>query len=377
MKIKNKEKNDIVKIILIVLLSKILIWVIAYIGWNVIPLAGMPWDPNIYTHNLFLQLWTRWDAGWYLRIAKVGYNQPVGDILPYNFFPLYPLLINFFALLLKDFALSGFLISNFMTFVAAFYLFQLAKLEFNTKIAENSIFYFVIFPSAFFLSAVYSEALFIALTISTFYYARKKNWLASGVLGFFSSMTRPVGFLIFFPMVYEYFKQNKNINKNFFYLLLIPLGFILITLYFGFLSGDFLVNFHARATKEWNREFTIPFMAIINDFKPIFAGHDNINSIFMKGMNFGFLIFFIILFLYSFRRLRKTYSIFLFVNLLLFISQSTLESLNRYLLAVFPIYFILGKVTTKNKTMNIFMLIFFSILLVIFTILFVNWYNIN
>ena len=64
--------------------------------------------------------------------------------------------------------------------------------------------YLTLFPSAFFLFAGYTEALFLALAIWCVVVARRGGWWQAGVLGLLASLTRQVGLLLIIPYLYEY-----------------------------------------------------------------------------------------------------------------------------------------------------------------------------
>jgi len=338
-----KISNEIKRVILITLLSKVFIWLCGYIGWQFF--HSIIFTSNCI-NNSFLQIWTTWDASWYLLIAKSGYVYS----LTFAFFPLYPFLIRLLSYLTNNFELSGFLISNFMSFIAAIYLFKIVKLEYGSKIAYKSILYFSLFPGSLFLSALYAESLFATLLIVSFYYARKGEWWKSGIAGFFSSMTRPIGFLIFIPLIYEYFKQYKitklnkvfNIKKNILFLLLIPLGFALVLGYFYTLSHDSFIYINAVGNPEWNIRLESPWTTLLNSIKYINDSDSFIlyeMNILTFGFNYIFLIFFIFLTILGKKYLRNIYMIFIIINILVILFVfSALEDSIRFSIPVFPFF---------------------------------------
>ena len=87
--------------------------------------------------------------------------------------------------------------------------FSSIKEEFDEHIAYKSIFYLLLFPTAYFFTAMYTEALFLFLVASMFLFARRDNWLVVGILGFFLSLTRIQGIILFIPMLYMYLSKIK------------------------------------------------------------------------------------------------------------------------------------------------------------------------
>ena len=56
----------------------------------------------------------------------------------------------------------------------------------------RSVWFLLIFPTAYFLHVGYSEALFLALALGSILAARGERWWLAGVLGAFCWMTRDV-----------------------------------------------------------------------------------------------------------------------------------------------------------------------------------------
>ena len=60
------------------------------------------------------------------------------------------------------------------------------------------------------LSAVYSESLFMALTLAAFYFLEKGRLYKATFFGFLASFTRSDGFLIFIPFVIYAIQELHN-----------------------------------------------------------------------------------------------------------------------------------------------------------------------
>jgi Gpi18-like mannosyltransferase len=142
-------------------------------------------------------------------IAQNGYTNQ-GDAANFIvFFPLYPFLVR---LITFDFAyinLSGLIISNISSLIAVIYLFKLAKLDYSDSVAKKAVLFLSVFPTAYFLSAVFTESLFLALTIASLYYARNAKWAYTGVLGLLASLTRIAGLLLSPVLIVEYLHQKE------------------------------------------------------------------------------------------------------------------------------------------------------------------------
>jgi hypothetical protein len=106
----------------------------------------------------------RGDAIWYERIAHAGYY----TVAATRFFPLYPLLVHVGSWLTVSPTIAGVLISLIALLVALALIHRLAVLELGDRVANMTVELVAFGPLALFLSAVYTESLFLALSVGTF-----------------------------------------------------------------------------------------------------------------------------------------------------------------------------------------------------------------
>jgi Gpi18-like mannosyltransferase len=158
------------------------------------------------------------------------------------FYPLYPILIKIVNFLFRDYFVSGFFISNILLILSLYFLYKLVTLDFEERIASNTIKYVLIFPFSFFFSIVYTESLFLFLSIMTLYFARKKSWLLAALSGMLTAFTKNQGLLLAIPLFVESigdlnFKANLSL-KNYrliFQKLLLTISVMLLVPYGTFL----------------------------------------------------------------------------------------------------------------------------------------------
>jgi len=157
----------------------------------------------------FLDPWSRFDGGFYLAIASEGYDVSTPERTA--FFPLFPMLIRFGAALGGTPAFWGVLISLVATLFALYFLYQIAEKHWGPKVARATVFTFAFFPAAFFLNAVYTEALFVGLSAGSFWAANvQRNLLLAGVLGALAAATRNLGMLLLIPLGYEWLRNRRE-----------------------------------------------------------------------------------------------------------------------------------------------------------------------
>ncbi|OIP24673.1 hypothetical protein AUK11_02625 [bacterium CG2_30_37_16] len=310
---------------------------------------------------------SRWDSKWYESIAGEGYHLIPNNILSnIVFFPLYPLLmksLSFF--LLGDMVLSGWILSMVFLILGVVFLYKLIK-EFHKEIDPfRAIFLMLIFPTAFFFNAVYTESLFLFLSVAAFYYSFKKKYLISAAFGFLSSITRITGIFLIIPLFWEYCKEfgKKGIfKKEFYYLFLIPLGTLGFFTYHFLKFGNFFLFLEVE--RNWGRAF---------DF-----GRDvpAVNFTNPAIVNYSFdvlcVIFAVTMSVIVLKKLRTSYGIYMFTTILVALSTGTMMSIERYILILFPIFIYAASI--KNElTKNAWVLIS-TLLLAIDITLFVNNY---
>lgn len=300
-----------------------------------------------------LNIWGVWDTFWYVDIAQNGYavtgtNPANPEQLNLAFFPLYPMLMKVIGSAIGGkYFLAGVIISNFCLLLTSYFLYKLVLLEFNKKIALNSVKYLYLFPTAFILSGVFTESLYLLLLVLCFYAAKTQRWRSAGIIGFFLALTRLPGVLVILPLFYEYLKTKefklKQVKFDLLFLLLIPLGLFVYASYNYYLTGDFFTFTHTQAA--WNRSLTDPVSAIVNGlrdglFKP--SLRRLIESIFA--------IVSLTLVLLFWRKIGVSYWLFSLYSILLPLLSGVI-SMPRLVLPIFPLYILFAQFS-RNRSLD-------------------------
>ena len=178
-------------------------------GFFAVILFGFPPEANsrfrVY-ENAFLDLPARWDAGWYLGIARDGYRfdaaAPPERQQNIAFFPAMPILMRFVAPLLGHQTLwAGVVLSLIAFFVALRYLLWLARLELQDDgAAATAVALLAAYPFAVYFSAPYTESLFLLAMVAAVYHGRMQQWWQAAAWGLVCGLTRPNGFLLAIPL---------------------------------------------------------------------------------------------------------------------------------------------------------------------------------
>jgi Gpi18-like mannosyltransferase len=328
------------------------------------------------SRTLLLAVWGRWDAVHYLDIATGGYQ---GTDMA--FFPLYPLLIRIVGVLAGSHLIAGLLISNAAFFFALLYLYKLIEHEYDRSVARRAIFYTSVFPTAVFFSAVYPESLFFMLTVASFYYLRSHRWWLAGAIGFLAALTRVEGVLLTLPFLIEWFTQHRaalqgpaasrrqaaiDLAPAFF----IVAGLLVYMAYLWVLRADPLYFSHVQI--YWHRHFAMPWVSVINAFDTV-AKSTSSQTVATQVQELAFTFFMIAVLLAGWRSLRPTYIAYMALSVLVPMCTSSLMSMPRFALVLFPMFAILARWGERPWVNNV-ILAFSLPLLGLYTVLFADWY---
>ena len=312
----------------------------------------------------FFGSFTNWDGGHYVGIAQYGYTEKS----QYAFFPLYPLLIKVVNKIVQNYTLSAVLISLVATFFAVNAFYSLVSIDFGKKLAASSLWRLLTFPASFYLMTAYSEGLFLLLVISTFLFLRKGNLFLATILAAAASATRLVGLALVLALLVEVWSRGGFNRKNW-YVFFSFSGFAIYSLFLFNKIGD--PFYYITAEKSWLRSLAIPGIGFWETIKSI-ATPGFVEKNITATLDLLFAVFGVGMVLRSFRFLRPSYSIYALASILVPLFTSSLSSIPRFLLPIFPIFILIALV--QNKYVIYFYQLVSIMLLAAFAMLFINGY---
>jgi hypothetical protein len=315
-----------------------------------------------------LQTWYRFDAVYYVLIAKYGYAfNPWAPA----FYPLYPFMIKVVDPLMPGQGLvAGMAISAFFAFVTFTVLHRFVGEEFGEKVAGRAVFYLAAFPTGYFLFAAYNESLYIALVIISLYAARKGNFWIAGAAAALAGSTRLFGLLLVAPLAYEYLRQRgwslRKIRWDALSFLYIPVGVLAFSLFLQVKLGDWLAFAHAQA--HWKRSYGWPGEPIWKTLQhltdpPIMADW-RLLGIFEVVCTVGSIALIVLALRgrWKFRPEQRFLLVYAAVPMLLFICTMAgwphyLMSAPRIVLEWFPVFIVLGMMGSSRSFERIYLFI--------------------
>ncbi len=393
------------------LISRLLVWGGGLGAAAIFGVASVPKlvnDPNSATApfhagwvNFLIGPAARWDSMWYLQIAHDGYFSAPSSA----FFPLYPLLVHLGAGVFGSEIVVAVLISLISMVVAIYLLYLLVRLDLDERAAKTSVLLLAFFPTALFLSAVYTESLFLMLSVGSLYAARRERWAIASALAGLAAASRSNGILLVVPLAILYLygpgkvdlrllrrgwsRPQYRLSPSVLWLALVPLGLAGYMAYLGITHGAPLAPFQQLA--HWRRESAGPFSAVWqlfgalpHDISRIVSGHtlpvepgDPISWTVHDLIDLAFLAFALAGLWFARRRVPFAYLAYAVLVLMQSLSYPSsiepLASFPRYMLVIFPLFMGWGAVLAERPVARRGLLVASSALLVAFSGLFTYW----
>ena len=378
--------------------SRVLVFAVAFAAASFIGIQGTPvgWrfplGAEVFSGWLgaLFNPWAHWDGVWYIKIATSGYADADGSTA---FFPLFPMLLRYAGVLLDGNLLIGGIVISLLCYAGCVWLlYRLARRDFDDELASRAVIYLAIGPLSFFLQAVYTESLFLVLSLACFVFAREGRWRLAGVMGLLATLTRSTGVLLLIPMAYYYYERRgwklKRTDSHVANLLMVVEGLLVWMTYLALAFGKPLAFSSAQA--QWERGFGAPnytvtkaIVATVSGLRKVVSAEyysilweaprqgSEYNNLATNSLNLLFLILAALLLWYGARRLPGAYSWYALAALaypLFFPSKYVpLMSYPRFTLTVFPLYVALALYTRDRPRVHKVVVAVGVLLLIAFT----------
>lgn len=337
-----------------------------------------------------LNYWAHWDGAWYAQIAVEGYGAraPVSTA----FFPVFPMIVRVGSAIGGGPAIWGVAVSLVATVFALYFLYGLAEKLFDREAARAATLAFAFFPTAFFLNAAYTEALFLAFAAGSLWAAHvRRDLLLAGILGAFAAATRSPGVILLVPLAYEWLRNRREFGwRGAWELSLVPVGLLGYAIYLWSQFGEPLIFARAQAT-YWGRALTNPLVTLQNswtdardglsyvlDPATLFLDPSAGPSLEASGVvNIVFLALFLVLMVIGAFVLPPELSLYSFFTMLVHILTPSplipLLGVPRFVLEAFPLFLVFGLLLSRSRPALVAWLLVSGSLGMALTTLFVTW----
>jgi hypothetical protein len=248
-------------------------------------------------------------------------------------------------------------------------LYRLADRRLGPDGAARSVLYLAVFPMALFLQAVYSESLFLLLSLAAFALAERRRFAGAGIVAGLAILTRVAGLALLPALAVLAWRHRERIRALGKLALALPVAAI-YPLVLWQQVGDPLA--FSDAQDRWHRhlswagpfgglwpglestwhgleQFVVGHGTNVPGTNPMHAAAENLQA-------FAFLVLFIILTVVAWRRLGTAYGVFAAVSLAIPLSYPSsrwpLLSLPRFGLVIFPLFLALAALTADRPRLH-------------------------
>lgn len=331
------------------------------VGLEVIGLLSLDFHGQpVWTHAL--DMWKRWDAQGYLRIADRGYvgapSPNADDPFDIALFPLFPLAVHVVSLAVQNLVLSALVVSFAASVGAGYFLFRLVALDADEAAAWRAVFLLFSFPTAYFLAAPFTEALFLFAVLASVYAARTGRWAGSGVAGALATGTRMTGIALAPALLVEVFARRTGVRDRVRRLAWISVAGCGLLIYLAinyFVHGDPLWFIEVQRT-HWSNQLVPPWEPVRGAIVSLLAGgNDDMMTFIFRGRVAGVLVALPLLVL-AVGRLRLPDLLYGWASFVLILSSSWLISLPRYLLVLYPLFIVGSRLGRSPRVLIPFIL---------------------
>jgi Mannosyltransferase (PIG-V) len=323
-----------------------------------------------HSHDLGfgLDIFSRFDSDWYVRIARSGYHGSASQA----FYPLYPLLVagpgRVFG---GHYVVAGVVISLAACAGSFWLLWKVALPKLGREGASRAVVLLAVFPMSLFLQAVYAESLYLLLTLAAFALAERHRFAAAGICTGAAMLTRATGIALLPALALVAWREERRAAAFAKLALALPI-FAVWPLYLWRHTHDVLAFAHAQ--RDWGRHLSNagPVGGLVDGLRAAARGIHHIavahvpvppkpggpatsaTQIAIQNVEaFAFVVAFIILAVVAWRRLGAAYGVFAGVSLAIPLAVPTavrpLLSMPRFGLAIFPLFIAFSAITSTPR----------------------------
>ena len=311
------------------------------------------------------QVYARFDAGHFLRIARYGYYGPHTNRVAPAFFPGCPLagrgLARMFSVgqpSLSSYLIAMGLLSWVGTAIAAVLLWRLAADQAGETVATAAVGVLLAGPYSVFLISSYSEGPYLALALGAWVAARDDRWLLASSCAALGASTRISGLFLGCALVvlYLHSRRTQHRRRRAVELAALSAPFLTVAGYFAWLhahTGSWSTWFEAQR-HGWGRHTVSPVKSFLSSVHRIdgFHFHDPrlIAALrFQSAMEVVFAVGLIAAVVLLVSRSRWAEATYVGLTALSLLTSTFYLSVPRNLLTCFPIAVLVGQWLVRHR----------------------------
>jgi Gpi18-like mannosyltransferase len=340
----NKAKEFILKkdAYIAITITVLLILGGVFLGWynnRVVPVNAAPSARYTLEPGNSLSFMSNWDGPNYIAIATHGYT----DMSQTNFFPVYPLLIHILNQVISS-PLDCALLISWVSLVGLIYFYlKIVNILFKKTGVEaiRASLLFLLFPTAIFFLATYTESLFAFLALGSIYFALQKKSLPAAALALPMSATHITGVFVLVLIGLILWEEKAKLSHAVATVITGSLGLIGYMIYL-------------------ESKFKRPFSFITSQKSHGWLANNYAGLSGIGLFNIIFIVLIILSAIYWWRK-RISLSIYSLLFLLIPIVGQQFGGFNRYVLMVFPVPLMLYDFLRKRPNLYIAVIVLTSL----------------
>jgi hypothetical protein len=293
-----------------------------------------------------------WDTWHFTRIAERGYLPPGLPCCDQAFFPGYPVLIRLLMPVTGGSALAAGLVVTLLAGLAAAVLLHrlTRRLAGNEATAHTAVLYLAVAPFGVYLTAVYSEALFLALSLGAWLAAEQRRWWLAGAVAAGASLVRVNGLFLAAALVVLYLAQLRADNERRPRPDILALGLpgLATAGYFGYLTArtGSLTAWQDAQVTGWDRHGAWPWQGLAAGWRHV-QEPASLHLLVSRWADLLTVVAGLALVAILLRLGRWAQATYVGLNVAVLVCSTTLVSAPRYALTWFPAYLLLAELAQR------------------------------
>ncbi|HKF43485.1 MAG TPA: hypothetical protein VKG01_10325 [Thermoanaerobaculia bacterium] len=275
---------------------------------------------------------------------------------------------------------AGQLLSLLFFFSAGLLFASEARERIGEKEGREALFFLLLYPTAFFFAAAYSESLFLLLALLAFRFARRRELAASAVFAFLAGTSRLPALALAVPLAIETYRaagtgaSRRGTSVRAALVGAAPVAGVLLWVFgAGWLAGE--PGLYFRVQEAWNRGAS-PLEGVRRFFGGLPARIARGDAREHPGflLDYAHLVAFAAIGVWQARRRLYSDAAWTAGALLIPIASGIAASLPRYVLVVYPAFFALAEIFRLRPNLRLAWWIGSALLLLAGEAAFVHWH---
>jgi Gpi18-like mannosyltransferase len=314
------------------------------------------------------ELFTHWDAAWFMQIVTQGYDYADdGKMHNIAFFPLFPLAMRAVMTLGFPAEVAGLLVNNLALLGAMILLYRWTEENHGISAARWATAVMAWCPFSLFGSVIYSEGLFVLFTTAALRDFEKGQYARAAVWGALTTATRVTGVALIPTFLIVAWREGRP-NRAYLVGLATSLGLLSFMVFCAVRFGDPLAFVHVQKAFGTATGFNWQgwWLTIVFLFYLRFGAVKELTKLLMV-FGGGYLLW------HLRAQISRVAVVYGFCSIALILNSGAILSVNRYVYGIVSMSMALGLLLSRHRSWGYGTMGLFGILLIGFAIRFSWW----